>query len=558
MYQYNNEVIEALFTDILKGENTFLLPRLKRFLKSTNQKGTLTFDQAKNLVSNVNPTSKQTQPPLNILNQQLNAIDSQLLIQNEDLLTNKASNTTNFPFVTQDIMEYITNTYFEPNCKPNSYLVTNHTISLEQRIGVIDRKLRLIDREMRLVGGIANKAEWFKYVIFAYQSIHGATTNLTFLIQLRLNLLNTFLEYYVNHFHCYPLDSNLYTIARIISTNIIYSNTQVLNVRVFVGSFFCKDDIRISLKSDIFELFKAFEFSNSTIFSFFYPFYDFESAIKKTPNYITNEFITKGRRVLEFHDYPNSQDLGSAMAQGYCWLIGITDEGSNEVTTTQCFTHSKGKVQYFSNKPLFTNSHNKYNIFIRNLRADTIINKVLDRERRFHSLELYFIQPSFVPITTAKQRIFLDSVKCYTLFGERYLSNYYITSSNKKYYEGFQLCVPKGYDIENHFDNIRYSEPFTIYNNKEFQGFQFPNTTPQKIAVIKKYMQTDLVKFLFYSMGKDPIYNYRIIPTLVHDFIITGVINWGGSLESLNNQLYRRYKLTNLEISYIHYFLSKI
>lgn len=115
--------------------------------------------------------------------------------------------------------DYVKSTRLEVTCGEAPFLVSRYDttsgeiIPIENRVGLLDRKLRVINENAKTEG------EWFYFVMVAFQSIYGFEFQGDNLLLARTNLFLTFVEYYQNRF---GKDPNL-TICQNI-TNVIYKN----------------------------------------------------------------------------------------------------------------------------------------------------------------------------------------------------------------------------------------------------------------------------------------------------------------------------------------------
>ena len=116
--------------------------------------------------------------------------------------------------------DYVDSRRLEITCGEAPYLVsrydttTGELIELPKRIGMLDRKLRIVNENTNY------EAEWFKWVIRAYQSTYGYEWQGDNLLIARINLLLTFQDYLDAKWHREPTSQELRKIATIISWNI--------------------------------------------------------------------------------------------------------------------------------------------------------------------------------------------------------------------------------------------------------------------------------------------------------------------------------------------------
>lgn len=116
--------------------------------------------------------------------------------------------------------DYVDSIRLEISCGEAPYLVSRYDtvsgeeIPLQERIGLLDRKLRIVNENTD------NKDEWIKWATRAYQSTYGYEYQGDNILIARENLLYTFIENMEYKFGHKPDLSLLKQIARIISWNI--------------------------------------------------------------------------------------------------------------------------------------------------------------------------------------------------------------------------------------------------------------------------------------------------------------------------------------------------
>lgn len=121
----------------------------------------------------------------------------------------------------KDWKKYVDAKRLEISCGEAPYLVsrydtvTGKEIAIEQRIGLLDRKLRVVGENTN------TEEEWFKWAKRAYESTYGYEYQGDSLLIARENLLITFVEYMQHKFLKYPSEEQLLIIAKIISWNIL-------------------------------------------------------------------------------------------------------------------------------------------------------------------------------------------------------------------------------------------------------------------------------------------------------------------------------------------------
>ena len=119
--------------------------------------------------------------------------------------------------------KYIRSTQTEITCGEAPFIVSRYDsaegfpISIEKRIGILDRKLRVVNENT------TNIDDWFTWTSEAFKSVHGYEIQGDSLLIARINLLMTFIEYYKKRWKYNSKDEKLHKkISEI--TNIIAKN----------------------------------------------------------------------------------------------------------------------------------------------------------------------------------------------------------------------------------------------------------------------------------------------------------------------------------------------
>lgn len=119
-----------------------------------------------------------------------------------------------------DWQRYVDSTRIEITCGEAPYLVsrydttTGEKIPVNERIGILDRKLRVVNENTH------DLRDWFKWVQRAYKATYGFEYQGDNLFFARTNLILTFIEYYEDRFDKKPAIAKIKKIADIISWNI--------------------------------------------------------------------------------------------------------------------------------------------------------------------------------------------------------------------------------------------------------------------------------------------------------------------------------------------------
>ncbi len=117
-------------------------------------------------------------------------------------------------------MDYVKANRMEISCGEAPYLasrydtVTGKWVEVQDRIGILDRKIRVINEN------VDSEQDWMKWVIKAFKSVYGFEWQGDSLLIARENLLFSFIDYYTDRFNIQPVKEYLMTIAKILSWNL--------------------------------------------------------------------------------------------------------------------------------------------------------------------------------------------------------------------------------------------------------------------------------------------------------------------------------------------------
>lgn len=92
--------------------------------------------------------------------------------------------------------------------------VTGKWIEVNNRIGLLDRKLRVVSEN------VSGEDDWVKYAFEAYQSTYGYEWQGDSLLIARENLLFTFIDFFIDKFGVFPRKEYLLSLANILAWNI--------------------------------------------------------------------------------------------------------------------------------------------------------------------------------------------------------------------------------------------------------------------------------------------------------------------------------------------------
>lgn len=145
--------------------------------------------------------------------------NKEILLKNSTKTWKKTKEKITFP-KDKTWEDYIRDTRLEITCGEAPYLTsrydttTGEFIQIEDRIGLLDRKLRVINEN------VDSTVEWLQAVQTAYKNTYGFEWQGDSLLLAREALLFTFIENYTHKFENEPLLESIQNIAYIISWNI--------------------------------------------------------------------------------------------------------------------------------------------------------------------------------------------------------------------------------------------------------------------------------------------------------------------------------------------------
>ena len=116
--------------------------------------------------------------------------------------------------------DYVLDTRLEITCGEAPYLasrydtVSGEFITVERRIGLLDRKLRIVSENNDI------EEDWLEWATIAFQNLYGYDWQGDNVLLARENLLFTFIDYYENKFRKLPEIFDIIKIAEVLSWNI--------------------------------------------------------------------------------------------------------------------------------------------------------------------------------------------------------------------------------------------------------------------------------------------------------------------------------------------------
>ena len=158
-----------------------------------------------------------------IINKMINHLDEDWFEQ-KDIFNQEAGQTWTttknpVPFTKKSWKKYVTQKVLEITCGEAPFIVsrynasTGEIIPLEDRIGILDRKMRVINENTD------TELEWRKWAEKAFKSVFGYEYQGDNLLIGRCNLLSTFADYYTARWNRQVEEATLIRIANIIAWN---------------------------------------------------------------------------------------------------------------------------------------------------------------------------------------------------------------------------------------------------------------------------------------------------------------------------------------------------
>lgn len=116
--------------------------------------------------------------------------------------------------------KYVDSRRIEITCGEAPYLIsrydttTGKPIEIERRIGILDRKLRIVNENT------TTESEWLKWAYRAFEATYGFEYQGDNLFFARVNLVQSFIDYYTHRFEKFPTTAMVKKIATIVSWNL--------------------------------------------------------------------------------------------------------------------------------------------------------------------------------------------------------------------------------------------------------------------------------------------------------------------------------------------------
>lgn len=481
--------------------------------------------------------------------------------------------------------DYINETKIEIACGEAPYITSRYNtltgdfIPIPERIGILDRKLRIINENCK------NSEEWFENCLIAFQNIYGFEISGDSLFLARKNLIYSFIENFIFKFQKNPPLDYIKQIAFIISWN-FWQMDGLKENSCLIKNWKNKKNIiwnsegknRVDFNAVIgnppyMQMDGGFQVSAKPIYPHFV-----EIAKKIKPRYISmvipSRWFSGGKGLDQFrksmledkkisilHDYLNPEKVfpKTNIRGGICYFL--RDEKHKEEELTQVVTFQKNQKPVSIKRSLKTEN---VDIFIRHGISLSILNKII-QDKNFISFEKnvsprkpFGLESSFIKNEQFKksEKNIISPLKCYGKGGKIGFVEEKNFNFKPELVNAYKIFTPYANNIgtELNDDNLNtfIGHPKTICTETYILlGFNL-NLNKKTSLYLKKYLTTKFVRFL-HSLAKTSQHGtsktYKFVP--LQNFSSISDIDWTKSILEIENQLYKKYKLKNDEITFI-------
>lgn len=457
---------------------------------------------------------------------------------------------------------------------------TGKSLSINDRIGFLDRKLQVINEN------INDSIEWLKFVKMAYNSSYGYEYQGDNLLKARLNLLITFVEYYGYKFKAIPNKKDLKTISEIISKNIWQMDG--LKYTVPNSDIYCK-----VFKGKTECYYKDIEGESKMKFDF----------VVGNPPYQEERENTSDRPIYNYfmdETYKISDKVLLITPGRFLFNAGNTSkEWNNKMLNDE---HFKVLEYYIDSKKIFLNAdikggvaihyhdntekYEKIGKFLLYSELNNILNKVI-KEPNFESLNTIMYSHSSYKISKVliedypelknviNRFVFgtniFDILPNYILSEDKKLNKEYMAMYGRKNDSRIIKYIKRKYVI--YPDNLLYYKVFIPNSNgcgslgevlsTPVMGVPVMGCTETFISVGKFKTEVECLNCLKYVKTKFSRLMLGILKVTQHngpdkwkyvplqDFTENSDIDWSKSIKEIDQQLYKKYGLDEKEIAFI-------
>lgn len=304
-----------------------------------------------------------------------------------------------------------------------------------------------------------------------------------------------------------------------------------------------------------------------------------ESAKKLQPKYITmiipsrwfiggkgldhfRESMLKDNRILELHDFGNSSDCFPSVSieGGVCYFLWSRDSHS----LCKVYSHSTNGRTTYVERPLLEDGSD---VFIRQNEIISVIRKVINNKEKSFSTIVSPRNPyNFKEDFNTSKTLSNNSIKILGINGKK--RKYLLFSLNSigrniEEIDKFKLFISKadgaagtiGFPIPARIiGKVEIGEPGTACTETFLRIGPFKNK--EEAQNVKKYMETKFFRALVGARkGKNMTQNtYSFVP--LQNFTSYEEIDWSKTITEIDEQLNKKYNLTEQEIDFINEMIS--
>lgn len=261
------------------------------------------------------------------------------------------------------------------------------------------------------------------------------------------------------------------------------------------------------------------------------------------------------KRIRLLVDYPNSNDCfpGVDIEGGICYFLWKRDDEG----LCRFITHNKDKIVSETNRMLV---EKKSNVLIRYNEAIPIFNKIKAFDEVSFSTIVSSRKPFGFPTNFKdyKEKEFVNSVKIYVNKKQGYVDRSKIKLSkeiDKNIVANYKVFISEAYGLGGVYPHQILNKPILAEKNTCCSETylvigSFKNKFEAENVV--KYIKTRLFRFLV-MLIKNTQHGTKMVYEFVplQNFTNKSDINWNCSIEKIEKQLYKKYKLSDEEIKFI-------
>lgn len=510
--------------------------------------------------------------------------------------------------------KYVDSRRLEITCGEAPYLVsrydttTGEPIPIKERIGLLDRKLRIVGENT------TSEDDWLFWAIRAFQSIYGYEFQGDNILIARINLLVTFCDYLEDKWHRKATKEEIKKLANIIAWNIWqmdgltdtvpigapkeqYTQMSLLDSEEPATPVDCriqdwrdkrpkvfkkingKNERGVTMKFDYVIGNPPYQEEDGGAQASARPIYHYflEAGIQISQNVeliMPTRWYAGGKGLDEFrdrmlnekhikslHDYPHTDEVfpGVNIRGGVC-ILSWSNSYDSEKNKTNVFTHIGNSTEVSKRSLKYSN----LDIFIRYSKAISILDKVV-KEENFCTISDYVSSRKPFGLATnfnsdSKFRTDKSNMSNPVMCYYKGLKTGYIECSDipshKEWVGVWKVMTSRANNIgtELNDDNLNafVIEPNTVCTESYMIIGAELNLDESKANNLVIYFKTKFARFL-HSLAKASqdatSKTYRFVP--IQNFSLDSDINWSLSIPEIDQQLYKKYGLSQEEIDFI-------